>query len=385
MLKIKHLFVAVAAFACTAVSAQTKTTPAQEEAYDLGYSPYPYWFIQAHGGAGTTFTSGKNILDLVTPSYGLSVGRMFTPVVGARINAHGYESKGYIKSIDQKYKYKFVNSTIDLMFNVTNLFRNTYNHAFNAYLIGGVGLNYAWDNDEFSSLSTNRKISEDLSNAWGKNTNRSSLFGHAVHASILLDYNVAKKWSVGLEGDICNLSDRFNSKYNNSDDWMLTAQVTVTYKFGFKKAERPAPEPEPVVEPEPAPVPPAPVVVPEPEPEPDTVAIVEEKEPLREVVTFNLRQTNGAIGQAEAVQRVKEWCEKYPEKKITVDAYADRGTGNPRINKVYSANRAKSMVAALKKAGIPANRLIVTSHGDAVQPFSDNDSNRCVIVAVKED
>lgn len=61
--------------------------------------------------------------------------------------------------------------------------------------------------------------------------------------------------------------------------------------------------------------------------------------------------------------------------------YADKGTGNPNINKRYSVQRVKSIRDMLLKADISESRISAEAMGDTVQPFADNDSNRvCICV-----
>ena len=80
------------------------------------------------------------------------------------------------------------------------------------------------------------------------------------------------------------------------------------------------------------------------------------------------------------LNRIVSWCNKYPQKGISIKGYADRGTGNPRVNKGYAKARAEKVAKALQEKGIDASRMTVESFGDTVQPYDENDKNRCVIV-----
>ncbi len=359
----------------SAANAQCCGGEACKEAQELGYKPQPYGFVQLQGGVGTTFTD-VSALNLLTPTFSVAGGYMFTPAVGARLHVNGIQSTGGFKMAgDPKYKYNYINTNADLMFNLTNIMSAKNNHAFNLYLIGGVGLNYAWNNDEFDKLAANHNIPNDISNAWGeKQTPRNSLLGHNIRVGLLGDYNIAKNWSVGAEIDLNSLDDRFNSKYNNSDDWMLTAQVSVTYKFGFKKPCKPAPAPV-VVEPKPEP---KPVETAKPEPKPEPKPVVQQDEPLKETFFYAIRESDP--DPESLLTKIVAWCKKYPNKKITVDGYADKGTGNPTINKGYALSRANKVAKQLQERGVPKAQMIVNSYGDTVQPFPENDRNRCVIV-----
>ena len=43
-------------------------------------------------------------------------------------------------------------------------------------------------------------------------------------------------------------------------------------------------------------------------------------------------------------------------------------------------DRANKVASQLEKRGVPKAQMVVNSYGDTVQPFSENDKNRCVIV-----
>ena len=371
-------------------------TDSDAEAQELGYKPYPYGFIQLQGGIGTTFTD-VSCLKLLTPTFSVAVGDMFTPIVGARLHVNGYQSKGGFDTMGQyyegltasnasggvwdltgdpfTYKFNYINTNVDLMVNLINVFSKKIHHPFDLYLIGGVGLNYAWKNDEFESITSRYNVGSNISNAWGSNqTPRKNLLGHNVRVGLLADYNLSKNWSVGAEVDFNSLDDRFNSKYTDADDWMMTAQVSLTYKFGFKKATKPVPE---VVSA-------TPVyqdtkqseVAPAPAPKPVVV-----EEPVKETIFYAIRESD--LENEDLINKVAAWCKKYPNKTITIDGYADKGTGNPKINADYAKQRAEKVAAALQSKGVPASQMTVNAYGDTVQPFADNDKNRCVIIEGK--
>ena len=59
--------------------------------------------------------------------------------------------------------------------------------------------------------------------------------------------------------------------------------------------------------------------------------------------------------------------------------YADKNTGNARINKKLSKERAEAVAEALKAQGISADRITVDYKGDTVQPFSTMEENRVTV------
>ena len=189
------------------------------------------------------------------------------------------------------------------------------------------------------------------------------------------NFNVSKNLAIGLEIDGNMKNDEFNLKRNFNPDFQLSALLGLTFKFGQPQKKVVEPEPEPVYE-APAPPPaPKPVVKPEPKPEPKPVV---KDEPLKEVFFYNIRLSDP---DPDAIlNRIVSWCNKYPQKGISIKGYADRGTGNPRINVGYAKARAEKVAKALQEKGVDASRMTVESFGDTVQPYDENDKNRCVIV-----
>ncbi len=382
------------------------------EAEALGYVPQPYGFVQLQGGVGATLSRGVSLTDVINPTFSIGGGAMFTPVVGARLHFNAFQTTGKLNSIDQKYGFKYVNSNVDVMVNLANLFRQTRNNRFDLYLIGGVGLNYAWDNDEFTALANTHRssITEDISNAWGDGTNRKSLLDHSIRAGLLFDVNLMKNLSAGLEVDINSLSDRFNARYTDTDDWMLTAQLSLTYKFGHKKFDRnsyatpvtvvneaetnaAAIEAARAAEVERARAAEmkrraeaeetarkAALARQEEAQKPAETAKVGNDEPYKNTVFFVINKYDNAETQDKIVEEAVAWLNKYPSKSITIDGYADKGTGTAAINARLAKQRANAVAKAIKAKGISSKRIKVASHGDTVQPYADNDSNRCVII-----
>ncbi len=68
-----------------------------------------------------------------------------------------------------------------------------------------------------------------------------------------------------------------------------------------------------------------------------------------------------------------------------VTGYADKGTGNPKINVGYSKARAERVAAALnEKYGVAQSDIKVDWKGDTVQPYAENNKNRVAIIAVEK-
>ncbi len=331
------------------VGAQTATTDD-----GLDYKPYPHMFLGVQGGAQTTFTNYDN-MKLITPTTSLSFGAFFTPVVGARLHFNGWQNKGGFKDATQdfKYDYKYVTSDLDLMLNLVTLFGRKNYYPVNLYLIGGIGLNYAWDNDDaYANKAYMPKAYE-----------KDKLF-HNARVGAMLDWNLHKNLSLNLEVNANSLGDRYNSKSNGKDDWQLNAQVGLAVKFGYKKKE----------------------VKEEWATRIDTiwyddVALTPRVEDgtITWNVFYKIRESDFNDPDAQ-LNAIGQFLKDHRECKVTIKSYADVQTGNPKINMGYSKQRSEKAVKALVDAGVDKSIITAEYFGDTVQPFAENDKNRVSII-----
>ena len=105
------------------------------------------------------------------------------------------------------------------------------------------------------------------------------------------------------------------------------------------------------------------------------------EEPYKDVLFYAIRDSE--IDPESIISAAAAWGKKYPNKTITVSGYADKGTGNAKLNQMYSQRRTDKVVDMLKKKGVPASQIKAAAYGDTVQPYSENDKNRCVIIEGK--
>ena len=86
------------------------------------------------------------------------------------------------------------------------------------------------------------------------------------------------------------------------------------------------------------------------------------------------------VGTEAQLQRIKKFMERNPDAKLQVIGYADKGTGNPKLNVGYARKRAEMVADLLVNTyGISRSRITVDSKGDTVQPYEQNDLNRVSI------
>lgn len=351
--------------AVMAMAIGTGVAYAGEGNSEKDYRPYPHMFFGLNGGAQVSFTH-YDFSKLITPSYGVSFGAYFNPVIGARLHVSGYENKGGIKSLNETYDFNTVTGSADLLLNVTNMFRSDKDRVFNLILLGGVGLAGAWDNDDFHALAA--KAAENYPMAW-----QDRRLSHNVRLGMQLDFNIAKHFGLNLELAANNRADRINSKTTDRNDWAATASLGLIFKFGQKKTEKMAEEPVPVAE--------------EWATRTDTVWYdditykdVPEKVTYEDNIYYKIRLSEPEP--ASKIQKIADFVKAHKNCSVQVTAYADKATGTPELNMQYSKERAEKVVAALVKAGV--SRSVITSEykGDTVQPFAENDKNRVAIVKV---
>ena len=366
--RVKALFAAAALL--------TTVSTVQAEEAPENYVSYPHAFISAQGGGQLTFSNYNN-WQYITPTASLGVGVHFTPVFGARVHVNGLWNKAGIRidGVDTKYSWKYATSNLDAMINLVNLFKKNNYNPVNVYLIGGVGINYSWDNETspllkqyLNTIDTRARLS------------------HNFRVGTMLDVKVARNWSVNLEIDANSLSDRYNSKYSSSDDWQLTAQVGVTYKFGVRGKRSDVYNTITVGEFNDAGRSEAIHGKTEYESKIDTIWYNEESV-TEEIVTaqmekniyYDIRESRLANPQVE-IDAIADFVKQHKDCSVTVTGYADKQTGNPNINLKYSKERAERAKKGLIDAGVPAAIITTTAKGDTVQPFAENDKNRVVIV-----
>ncbi|MBR1652397.1 MAG: OmpA family protein [Alloprevotella sp.] len=410
-MKLKTFIVALAALTAVPALAQSQ----RDREWQGDYKPYPYNFVSLQGGAQTTFTNYDNT-KLFMPMGAVSVGRMFTPVIGARLDVSGWRNKGAFRETDQSYYYNAVTYDADLLVNLSNLIWKQRYHCTNLYFIGGLGLNYAWHNGDVNALAATGAVKAPY--AW-----KNRLF-HNFRAGVQVEQSLGKNLAVNLEVTANHLGDRFNSKVGAKGDWQVNALVGLSFKFGHKKrccgnhgscckqtteAMEIVPatpiEPEEVVEyvdsvveeiveeipadtvvvvEEPVIVEEVPAVVEEvPAPKEEPAPVLED---VRQEIFFAKGSSVVSASEMPKVERLAKWMKDHPSAYVTLDGYADAQTGTAAINERLSKQRTAAVQKLLvNKYGISANRLTrTTSHGDRVQPFTNNDSNRVVITYAKE-
>ena len=374
------LLMAVALLGISSVSnAQNTYTDVNGNVYNF----QKHWFVDVQGGAQYTLGEAK-FGDLLSPNVQLGIGYQFSPVLGMRLQANGWQSKGgwaaYRENIGDTpfsadYKFNYMAPGIDFMFNLSNLLcgwnpnRMVYATAF----VGG-GANLAWGNDEVNEIGSHiQKLDNyNLEYLWSGKKVRP--YGRA---GIDLEFKVSKAVSIMLEGNANIISDKYNSKKADNADWYFNALAGLRINLGKSYTKEVKKKNEE-----------APVAVPVAEVKSQTTSqlVQAEKkiEQIRRDVFFRINSNIVSDAQDAKIKEVVDYLNKYPEVKVVVTGYADAGTGNDIINDRLSAKRAATVAKILKeKYGIAESRILEESKGARVQPFADNDMNRVSILIAK--
>lgn len=382
---MKKIFAIVAA-ALIAVSASAQDC-CKKEGQCCGGGFTPNWYVQLQGGIQLPNTPGMS--ELTSPVFSLNLGRNITPLVGARLGIEGLNSRVKNAYTDEEQKFKYATGSFDAMLNLVNLFGGKACSPVAFYALGGVGINWS-----------------DMA------TTNSSHFSPNVRLGAMLDWRVSKALSLNLEYRADNTNDQFNGRLEaGTHDWYTSFLLGVSLQIPNYAAEKEhalrakkQAELETIARQEAeaeraraeaaqaeaaraareaAAKAAAAKKLAEEQATAARMAAEEEAKKLNETIFFTIGKTTTAEKFDEIVEKTAEWCKKFPEKTATIDAYADKGTGTAKQNRIVAKRRATAVANAIKAKGVPADQLAVASHGDKVQPFAENDQNRCVIIVGK--
>lgn len=318
----------------------------------------PSWFVGVQGGVQNTLNKDFNNKKTFTPTAAFSLGRFFSPEVGARINFNGIWNKGTALSVldaesTPRWNYKYLTSSADVLVNLCNMFGKKDVYPVNLYYIMGVGLYHAWDASEAGNLGTSYRLTdteEDKRNAFNG------------RMGLQLAVNLCKHLDFNIEGTYNMHAGDHKTFAKDNHQFVLLAGLN--FKFGCKA--------KPVEEPQWA-------------TRVDTtwyddaqVRNVTEDGKMTWEVFYEIRESDF---NAEAqLAHIGRFLKEYHGCKVDIKSYADVQTGNPRINMEYSKQRSEKAVQALVNAGVSVSAITANYYGDTVQPYAENDKNRVTII-----
>lgn len=105
---------------------------------------------------------------------------------------------------------------------------------------------------------------------------------------------------------------------------------------------------------------------------------------LPDPVFFRINKSVIDASEWSKIELAVEYLVNNPGSTVVVTGYADKKTGNMKINLRLSEQRSNAVAKALReKYNISKNRISVNWKGDGLQPFEfDNDKNRAVLFLI---
>ncbi|MDR3218575.1 MAG: OmpA family protein [Dysgonamonadaceae bacterium] len=371
----------------------------QDKAYDLskrisfgGAFTVGKWFtpdfgarIQANGGV----LRGFNFVTHRTPYYftNNNDSHIGTPIGGYVSAANGYKlvssneaKKGIKDGFLQEFNYG--TATVDLMFNLTNLFRGHYQelNKFDFIPFAGVGAIAAFNNkyttpDFYSfvlklGFRANYNVTPDIGvflEAQGNVTDPefdgykgTAMFDAVSNLGLGVQYTFNKGFtSLGklTQDEI----DRLNKRVNENRHLIENHQdILERQQDLLDKLQKCCDEKEVVV------------------------TQVVEKSSLPGYIRFVLDSYAIENSEQQKLIDVVEYLNGVSDSELLLIGYADKNTGNPKYNLELSHKRVDAVVAELISLGINQDRLVIDWKGDQEQPFSQNDWNRVVIMVERK-
>lgn len=330
------------------------------------YEPAPYTFVGVQGGVQNTLHGDYNNWKTFTPTAALSIGHFFTPQIGLRLNLNGAWSKGCASTLMGNetgyYKYNYLTTSADVLVNLCTLIGKKDYYPVNVYLIGGLGYYRAWNNDEALRMSTEDPIYR----LYDTDVDKRNAFNGRL--GLQLEFNICRNVAFNIEGSY-NLHVG-QSKSFAPDNRQLLLFAGFNFKFGHKKVVKEKPI-EPIYT----------TVIDTIWYNEDSYEDVYKDGNIDRRIFFDVRESDVENTDAQ-LAAVAEFLKGVQQGEITITAYADKGTGNPKLNMEYSKLRAKKTQEVL--IGLGVDHTIIKSvdwKGDTVQPYpEDNDKNRVCII-----
>lgn len=359
---MKKIFVIALTAVLTAMSANAQSCNKDAKACCGGCKYNPSWFVNFQGGIQLPNTPGMG--HLISPVFGLNVGRNISPLFSTRLGIEGCNSKVYNEFTGEKQSFKYATGSFDAMVNLLNLI-SPKRRALNLYGIAGVGLNWS-----------------------GMATTNSSKFSPNIRVGAQLDWRVAKNLAFNLEYRADNTNDQFNGRLEpGSHDWYTSLLLGVSLVL-------PDAKPQVVVKDNSAELKAlndrinalqaenAALKNRKPEVK-EVVKTVVDKQTVLPNVFFQCAKSDISTQQAANVKAIADFLKANPNSNVTIKGYASP-EGNPEVNQKLSEARAKAVADMLiNKLGISADRIKTEAGGATSDIYPVNELNRVAVSIAK--
>lgn len=365
------------------VSILALTASAQEQGIKQ-YGFWDNWFLQLQGGGSFTFSENQQntkVTNLITPHVAFSVGKYLSPEAGVRLQVAGWQSKSYLWQDGKTYKYNYLQTNLDGLLNLTNVFLGyKENRVFNFSGILGVGYIHGYQKSAYGikaddyfvprgGFQADFRVSpvvslnlEVVGNLIPDNFNGIAIYKKydaTVNALAGITFHLPQRGfkviTAADPNELKMLNDRLNDKQRQLQDQQneLDRDRGTIADLQRQLAQKPKKE---------------------------LINNVSQETVLNAVVVFRLGSAALEQNQEINIYNAAKYLKENPDVKVTVTGYADKSTGNATINQKLSEKRAEAVADILtNKYGISANRIKTEASGDKVQPFETDEWNRVVI------
>lgn len=337
------------------------------------YSFTENWSMSLLGGTNATFGDASKNVDtkkLFGPTIDLTLNKWFTPVFGTRL--YGEWNQSHVVPTMEAVNTTTINNWgagIDVMVNPLNFVSMNYDRKFNPVVLAGIGYLHTFDNGVLP-------------------------IGDYVVPRIGLQLNldVSNSVQLNLEGNAMLINDKFDGIVGNARyDGRVNLLAGVTYKFKNRDGSRgfhyvpsydqsdidclndKINEQRQVID----------SLLTNPTRIVEQVIMRENivtKEVAPITVTFALNSAKVDERQMANIDNVAIFMKDNSSVRLNLIGYADKETGTAEYNKELSQERAEAVASILvDKYDINKGRLVVSSEGDQVQQYEENDWNRAVI------
>lgn len=383
MKNIKFLFLAAIMLVAKGVYAQnieddSEIMVVEEEIEDNGerhpihINPFwDNWFVGVGIGSSTFYGNhckGTNIGERTAPVFNLHAGKWFTPNVGLRMNFYWYQPKSFdtnpnnplvVKDLGNglyKTKWTMTSLTAEAMVNMSNLicgYKRDRLYNFIGYIGGGWIRNCTRKHPNDVVLSTGILNRFNINESWGLNLElRASIFPEKMSYA-----EYGGKWDQDmLTSLMVGASYRFKYSGWNTCNVSTSEINALNAKINDMRAKN-AELKDALAE----------------KPKVQTVEVVKVNTYVPDMcVFFKINKSDIREEEKVNIAMYAENIKKAKDKKFSVTGYADKYTGNDKINTPLSKNRAQKVYDMLvNEFGVDKNQLVIDHKGGVDNMFYD--------------
>ena len=327
----------------------------------------PHWYLSFHGG-GAYDVGEASLTQLLSPAVQVAVGYQFNDLFSVRGTLSGLWARNRFVYPLVKYSWNFIQPSVEAVFHPAPLVFKDYNFStfFNPEVFAGVGMAYSFNNGD--AVNGNKIFGVNFSKLW-----EDGRLNTSIRFGLGSDFRLTDNIAISVEVNGHMLPDHFNSKRGkgNNRDWHFNALVGIKFTLG-KSHGKTEPEYEKVQQQLPG----QQFVFAKPEEPPVVEKTEEEMLRFKVNIQFTINRSDIRRNQMSKLNNLLRYLQEHPNAYVRLSGYADRETGNAKINLRLSRERSQAVSQWLQDQGIDESRIRRYAKGDTVQPFDLPEENR---------